>query len=234
MINDKNIFHDEEDKKFDSFVDSIEEEIRNENWQRLWEKYGKLASIVLCSVLILIGVHNMWEKQDVKEREAISLKFTEIQSLIMSGDDNAAISQIRELSNSSKKDYATLAKFEYAALLRTKKDRQALSEYKAIFEDKKVNETLRELGYIFYISSYIDMMTDEDVKSSIDGFIKTLKEEYVGKTWDLLAKETLAFCYIKKGDDQSAKETLEALAKTTGIPNSMAEISKILLHSIKK
>lgn len=219
-------------QKTDSFVDSIEEEIRNENWQRLWDKYGKLITYISCAIIAGVGIYGMWQKQDRADREAISTRYTFVQSALMSGDNQSAISQMKELSGVSKKDYATLAKFEYAAILRQNQDKKALEEYKQIFEDKKANNILRDLAYIFYVNSSMDLMTAKDLFSEIDNFIKNLKEKYIGKTWDLLAKEALAFCYMKQGEKKQAKSALMDLAKTHGITESMLERTKILLHSL--
>jgi hypothetical protein len=233
MIDNKNNIDPNEDKKFDSFVESIEEEIRNENWQRLWNKYGRAVSYAICTILVAVGVYGMWQKQDFADKEAISAKYTIIQDMIMSGDTKSAIPQIKELSSVSKRNYAVLAKFEYAALLRGYGDKRALTEYRAIFEDRKTEEMLRDLAYIFYVNSCIDLMSASEIMTAMSGFIENLKTKYVGKTWDLLAKETLAFCYLKDGDTNAAQETLNALAKTSGIPDSMINRVKILLRSIE-
>lgn len=236
MFNKKNNHMDlnEFDKqKTDSFVDSIEEEIRNENWQRLWDKYGKLITYISCAIIAGVGIYGMWQKQDRADREAISTRYTFIQSALVSGDNQSAISQIKELSGVSKRDYATLAKFEYAAILKQNQDKKALSEYKEIFEDKKNNNILRDLAYIFYVNSALDLMPAKDLISNIDNFIKNLKEKYIGKSWDLLAKESLAFCYMKQGDKEQAKIALMDLAKTHGITESMLERTKILMHSLE-
>lgn len=221
-----------DNQKTDSFVDSIEEEIRNENWQRLWDKYGKLITYISCAIIVGVGIYGMWQKQDRAEREAISTRYTFIQSSIVSGDNKSAISQLKELSGVSKKDYATLAKFEYAAILRQNQNKLALNEYKQIFEDNKTNNILKELAYIFYVNSAMDLMPTKDLFSEIDGFITNLKGKYIGKSWDLLAKESLAFCYMKQGDKEQAKAALLNLAKTHGITESMLERTKILLHSL--
>ena len=99
-------------------------------------------------------------------------------------------------------------------------------------EDEDVTPVMRELAYIFYVSSAIDLMDAKEISRNIDAFIEELKKNYVGKSWDLLAKETLAFCYIKKGDKKVATEVLETLAKTTGIPEGMLERTQTLLQTI--
>ncbi len=234
MMNENNNQDNQGLKRFDSFVDSIDEEIRNENWQRLWEKYGKTITYASCAILVGVAVYGMWQKQDLADREAISSRYTFVQNAIMAGDNATALSQIKELSNVSKKDYATLSKFEYAAVLRNAGQQDAIAEYKAIFEDKKVNAVLRDLAYIFYVNTAIDLMNATEIGKNMEDFIKNLKEKYIGKYWDLFAKETLAFCYIKQGDKKSAKEALENLAKTTGISEAMAERTRMLLHTIEE
>ena len=228
-----NNFSQRDQRKSDHFVDSIEEEIRDENLQRMWQRYGKLVIYSVSAILIGVTVYNIWQRQDLAEREAIASKFILVQNEIMSGNSTTALSELRALSNASKKDYATLAKFEYAAILREKEQPDALAEYKSIYEDKKVDEVMRDLAYIFYVSSAIDLMSPKEISENLDKFIEELKKNHVGKCWDLLAKETLAFCYIKKGDKKMAQEALETLAKTTGIPENMAERTKILLNSIE-
>ncbi|MDR1609593.1 MAG: tetratricopeptide repeat protein [Holosporales bacterium] len=221
-----------EDRKFDSFIDSIEEEIRNENWQRLWEKYGKLATCGVCAIIMAVGGYNMWQRQDLKDREAISARYVEIQNLAMMGNVSEAMAQFKELSTTSQTDYATFAKFEHAALLRRNNDQAAISEYKALFESKKTNVLIQDLAYVFYVPTCLDLMPTEDLISNIDEFIQSLKAKYVNGAWTLLAQEALAFCYLKKGDNVLAKEALQSLAKTRGITDIMADRVRVLLHSI--
>ncbi|MDR3031375.1 MAG: tetratricopeptide repeat protein [Holosporales bacterium] len=220
-------------KKIDSFMESVEEEIRNENWQMLWKKYGKFITYLSAAILIGVGVYSMWQKRSQADIEAISTRFSSIQNAIMSGNVESYIPQIREMSNVPKKDYAILAKLEYAAILRDKNDRSCMDQYKMIFEDKGVNIVLRDLAYILYVNSCIDFMSASEIAKSIDGFIKELSEKYINGTWPLIAKESLAFCYIKYGEKDLAKQTLESIAKTSGIPVGMEERAKILLYSLE-
>jgi hypothetical protein len=221
------------DKKFDSFVESIEEEIRQENWQILWAKYGRTASYAICALIVAAGGYSVWQRQDASDREAISARYAIVQNSIMSGvTDETTMSQIRELSKVSKKNYATLAKFEYAALLRAKGDQRAITEYKSLSEDSKVDAMLRELAYIFYVSTCIDLMKTKELAVKLTGFIETLKAKHIGKTWDMFARETLAYCQLKNGDSVATRKTLEELAKTSGIPESMAGRAKMLINSL--
>jgi len=228
-----NFNNKKEDKVIvDSFIDSIQEEINKENWKRIWDKYGKLISI--CVSIILIGGigYNVWQKQDLEDREAISASFTNAQNALASDHTKTAMNGFKEIGKSSKHNYAALAKLEEAAILREQKDTEALVKYKAIFEDNKVNNSIKDLAYIYYINTALDLMTEEELKVQLPSFISNLTNKYIGKSWDILAKETLAYCYMKQGDNEKAKTTLEELATTENVPSGILERARELVQYI--
>ena len=218
----------------DSFIDSINEEIRNENYKKIWGKYGKLITVV--SIIMIVGAiaYNVWNNQDTKDREAVSARFSIAQNDLTAGNISGALIGFREIGKASKKTYATLAKFEYAAMLRDKKDKMALDQYKQVFEDNKVPNSLKDLAYIYYVNTALDLMSDKELRSQLPGFIASLSNKYLGKSWSILAKESLAYCYLKSGDTRNAKATLESLAKTEQIPAGMLERIRELVQYLNE
>ncbi|MBR1944360.1 MAG: tetratricopeptide repeat protein [Alphaproteobacteria bacterium] len=218
----------------DSFIDSIQEEIRKENWTRIWDKYGKLISIAVSCILIGSIGYNVWQKQDLEDREAISTSFTNFQNELAADRTKRAMTGFKEIGKSSKHNYAALAKFEEAAILKDKQDKAALDNYKAVFENDKVNSSIKDLAYIYYINTALDLMPEEELKTQLPSFIANLSSKYIGKSWDILAKETLAYCYLKQGDNDKAIETLEALATTEDIPTGILERARELVQYISE
>ena len=213
----------------DSFVDSINEEIRKENYERLWKKYGKVISTFTIALILGSSIYTYWKKQDIADKEAISDRFTAAQNELMSDRKNEAVTKFREIGKVSKKNYATLAKLEYAAILRDKGDKAALTQYKLIADDNKISKILRDLAYIYYVNSALDLMDEKELKNNLPLFIKILPE-YIGKSWSLIAQETLAYCYIKLGNKQKAKTTLQSLATSENIPSGMLERARELVQ----
>ncbi len=223
------------DRSTDVFAESIKEEIRQENWQNLWNKYGILATSLVAGVMLAISVYNMWQKKDLEEREAISVKFTTVQNAIMSENPEKGIEQLKELSHTDNRGYALLAKMEYAASLARRDDKQSLKIYKSIFEDQKADNLFKDIAYILYVNVAIDLMDTKTLTSEIDSIIKTLSSKtFQDGAWSLLAKESLSFCYIKAGQNENAKKTLESLVKTNGIPDGIAERSRMLIQSLEE
>lgn len=218
----------------DSFIDSIQEEIRKENWQKIWDKYGKLISIGVSCILIGSIGYNVWQKQDLEDREAISASFTNSQNELAANHTKTALTGFQEIGKSSKHNYAALAKFEEAAILIEKRDKAALDKYKSVFENDKVNNSIKDLAYIYYINTALDLMPEEELKTQLPSFISNLLSKYVGKSWDILAKESLAYCYLKQGDNEKAKQTLEELATTEDVPAGILERARELVQYLSE
>ena len=219
--------------EFDNFMERVKEDVRKENYERLWNKYGKAVSVIAGILILGASIYSYWQKQDMADKEAISERFTVAQNALAAERTQNAITNFREISKVSKKNYAMLAKFEYAALLRDKNDIKVLDQYQQIFNDEKIDKSFRDLSYIYYVNSALDLMPDSDLKNKLPQFIKRLSE-YVEKSWDLIAKETLAYCYIKLGEKAKAKSILQSLATTTNIPASMLERARELIQFLNE
>lgn len=221
------------DRATDIFAESIKEEIQQENWQNLWKKYGTVIISVIAGLIIIFGIHGMWEKKNLEEREAISAKFTTVQTMLMSGDFDKAMSQLKDISHVDNKSYALLAKMEYAATLSKNNDKKALEVYKSIFDDQKEDVLFRNFSYILYVNLAIDIMDAKTLSAEIGNMINILSDKtFQEGPWNLIAKEALSYCYIKSGKNDHAKKILENLVKTDGIPEGIAERTRLLIQSL--
>lgn len=219
---------------YDSFIDSVEEEIRKENYQKLWNKYGKFITAIVSLSLIVATGYSFWKKHDLKEKEAISAQFTLAQNELNSNKNDRALSHFRELGKCKKKNYATLAKLEYASLLVDKRDKKAIAEYKSIHDNNELPQLYRDLAYIYYVNTSLDLLEDKELKTKIPEFVKQLSDKYVGKKWNFLALESLGYCYIKQHDYTKAKTILSELAKTENIPEAMLERTRELIQYVNQ
>lgn len=223
-----------EENSQDLFLESIEQEIRAENWQLLWQKYGKAIVIAFVVIAAVVVFYNSWQKSELEKRDAISVEFSRVQNMIEIGQIDQALQEMQNLSCVKNIDYANLAKLEYAALLRLKNDKESLVVYQSIFQNLKTNILIRDLAYVLYVNTALDFMTTQEINENINNFIKELIRMSIVSSWKLLAKESAAYCYIKLGQNDKAKEVLESFIKTTEVPSDMSERARVLLQFINK
>ncbi len=219
---------------YDSFIDSIEEEIRKENYQKLWNKYGKLLSTIVVVGLLGVFGRSFWQKRVLAENEAISAQFTLAQNKLSAGNVDEALANFREIGKNDKNTYSTLSKLEYAAMLHEKNDKKAIEQYISIYKNNKAPQILRDLAYIYSINASFDLLSDNEIEKKLPEFIKELSTNFVGKKWNFLALETLGYCYIKQKNFKSAHQTFSNLAKTEGIPDGMLERTREILQYINQ
>lgn len=219
----------EESLNADSFLNSINEDLKNEDYQELWKKYGKAITWGGICLIAASGIWSMWQRQDLSDREALSIQFSLAQEGLSAGNSDKAMTILRELAKSSKLGYSTLAKFEYAAILREKRDTKAFEQYKNIYLDKKVPRIYQNFAYICYVHSALDLMPEQELMTKLDEFARHL-QAIAESSWKCLAIECLAFVLLKKGDIKQARANLETLAKLPEIPKAMLDRSRELLQ----
>jgi hypothetical protein len=218
--------------QYDLFTESIEEEIKKEDWQKLWGKYGKIVSAFVVCALVGIFVFNYWQKQRLEEREAMSTQFVMALNLSSLGDQESAISAFRAISQTNHHGYASLAKFEIAAILRKKNDKGAVDVYKELSQDVNYDKSTTDLAYIYYVRTALEFVEKDKIEQLLPEFVSGLLKIIKENTAKVLALESLAYCYIRSGQKDLASETLENLIKTEGVPSAMLDRAKVVRSAV--
>ena len=214
----------------DTFAESIEEEIKKENLEALWRKYGKTVSIVTTAIMVGIIVNNYWKKQDLEDRMAVSHALTIAQSMMLSGNVQNAEIQLHSIATSKKADYAALAKLSHAAILQNKGDKNAIDEYLKIYNDHKIDMFFRNVSYIFYVNCSLNMLDFNSIRGKIKEMVDKLSsKDILEGPWRPLAMLTLGFCYIAMHDDEKANKVLAELAKLDDVPAEISEFARSLI-----
>lgn len=133
----------------DSLLREIDEELRHEKYAKLWKKYGNY--VVAFAVLLVVGVagYQGWRAWDIKTRTEQSDRFLAALDLRADGDLQAARNAMADLAGDAGKGYATLARFQEAALLEDLGDRKgAIALYGTLSNDGSVPESFRQLAVI--------------------------------------------------------------------------------------
>jgi hypothetical protein len=113
------------DQLQDSLLREIDDELRHEKYAKLWKKYGKY--VVAFAVLLVVGVagYQGWRSWDLKTRTEQSNRFLAALDLRANGDLESARKALAELAGDAGKGYATLARFQEAALMENLGDGKA-------------------------------------------------------------------------------------------------------------
>jgi hypothetical protein len=124
--------------------DEIDEEVRREQFKKLWERYGNL--FIALAVLVVIGVGG-WQGYDYwrnKQAEQFGAQFTAAADLADKGKHAEAEKAFAEIAQKGTTGYRALAKLREAAEIEQRDPKAAVAAYDDIAKSSSVGQPLQD------------------------------------------------------------------------------------------
>lgn len=196
----------------------IDEDLRRQQMQSLWSKYGMYVISLLVGIVLAVGGYQYWEyhTKNVQERE--STAFTAAVELMEAGDRDGALAAFDELRQDGSTGYRGLAGLSEASILiQGGEFEEGIRIYEAVAADSAVNDVLADYAELLAVSWLMQTGSDEDLTSRLDRLAKP------GAPWASLAEELRGLLAAENGNEQAAKERFEALAANEDVPPGLRQ-----------
>lgn len=215
------------DREQDSLFREIEEDLRHEQFAKLWKKYGNY--VIGAALLLVIGVAGFqaWRAYDLDRRAERSALFANALRAVNDDKLGEANAMFAKLAEGGPGGYAALARLNQAAIkARSGDSAGAAADYVAISQDKDVDADLRNLALILSVLHE----ADQGDPTALSARIRPLTA--AGSPWRHSAKELDALLAQRMGDKQRAIQMFRELADDATAPAGVraraAEMSAIL------
>ena len=201
--------------------DEINEDLRRDQMQQLWSRYGKY--IILAIVIVVLGVGGRQGYSTWQDHQAATAAVT-FHKMLKADDLATALTADIDQLNSG---YVMLAKFQIAAAQALAKDYNAAeSSYLALSVDPKVKKLYRQAAVLLSVMN-------APVSRNADELALRLAElEGQAGPWQALALEQSAGLALRMGDRKNAMvkyKTLSALSDAPpGVRQRASQMLKIL------
>jgi hypothetical protein len=196
----------------DEFVREVEEDLRRDYYQRLWDQYGRYAVAAAVVLVLAVAAFVFWRDWQLRQREAASLRLAEALVNAEANPEQAA-NALGALASDSRPGFAALARLNEAALLMRKGDREgALRVYDALANDAGSDAVLRDLGTLLGVMHRID---DGDPQALTQRLASLQQPD---NPWHHAALELAAVLAAKSGDKARATELYRKLADDPDAP----------------
>jgi len=180
----------------------VDEEVRRERLQRLWERYNVL--IIAVAVLIVAGIggwrgYQWWLD---KQAAAAGAKFEAAVTLSEAGKHTAAEDAFSKLAAAAgaPAGYRTLARFRAAAELVSVKPAEAAKAYDALAADSSLSATLQDLATVRAAMLRVDSASFTDMQ------LKLAPLAADGRPFRHTARELLALSAWRAHDNAAASK----------------------------
>ena len=207
----------------------IDEELKQEDYLRLWKKYGNHVIAAVAVVLIAIGGFYGWRQYQDNRRLEASDRYAEAQTLAASGKKEDAAALFAQLAEQSGGGYHILAELQRASLRAASGDTAgAIAIYDSIAADTGVDPVMRDLATILSVLHSID--TTKADRATLDAKLAALDKP--DGPWRHSARELRALLAQKAGDAARAKQLYTQLSDDVEAPEGIRARAAEMLSSL--
>lgn len=209
----------------------IDEELRQERFEKLWQSYGKYAiGIGVVLVLAVVGWKS-WDHYSVSQRQAQSMQFSTASRLLAEGKKTEAAALFASLAEGASGGYKTLARFHQAALRADSGDKAgALSIYDTLAKDTSLDATMRQAADVFAVMLGLDDAAAD--LGELAGRLEPLMAD--GSAWRHAARELAGLVALRQNDSKLAREQFQKIADDPAAPQGMRARAVQILAVVNK
>ncbi|MGH7012578.1 MAG: tetratricopeptide repeat protein [Stellaceae bacterium] len=191
----------------------IDEELRKENFAKLWARHGRWVIVAAVLVVVATAVGVGWRQYREQRSAAEGTRFAAALDLVRDGKDKDAVDAFAAIGQQAGAGHAMLARLEEAALkARTGDAAGALAIYDRLAADTSLDPVYRAAATLLGARTALD-------KGDAAGAIQRLKPLTDGASpWRPVAVELMAFAQLKTGDNAGARKSFQQLADDPNAP----------------
>jgi len=193
----------------------VDEEVRREQLQKLWERYS--IHIIVLAVLIVAGIGG-WRGYEWwlgKQAAAAGAKFEAAITLSDAGKHTEAEAAFTKLADGAPAGYRTLARFRAAAELVPVKPAEAAKAYDALAADASLSATLQDLATVRAAMLRLDNASFADMQ------LKLAPLAAADRPFRHTARELLALSAWRAHDNKAARKYIDMITGDLTAPPLM-------------
>jgi len=194
----------------------IDEDLRRENFAKLWQRYGQYVIAFAVLVVIAVGAFVGWREYQLRQRQAEGARYAAALGLARQGKDQEAVAALTAMAPKAGGGYGVLARFEEGALKARSGDTAgAITVYDGIAHDASLDATFRDVATLLAAQYEIK---SGDAKSVIDRLAPLTA---AANPWHPTALELTALAQLKAGDRGAARATYQKVADDLTAPQGL-------------
>jgi hypothetical protein len=194
----------------------IDEELRRENFAKLWERYGQyVVGLAVAIVLITAGTVG-WREYQARVQRAESIRYAAAVELAQKNELARAADDFAALARSAGGGQATLSRLQEAALRsRAGDEAAAIAAYKAVAQDGSVDTIYRDLATLLAALHEMQSGDPKAIIAEVAGLTSP------GNAWRPSALEITALAHLHAGERNEARDIYKGLADDLTAPQGL-------------
>lgn len=210
-----------------AFFEEVDEEVRNEKFKELINKYGGyILTFVILVLAFAVGYEKIGEWR-INKAEQTNARY--VQAVSASSDYENNIAELEGIVQTETGLYKDIARLQIAnILLDNNQTDKALAVLAQINDDATASDKIREIAAVKLATYKIDSSSYGEIEKILAPIVKK------GGAWAPMAKELLAMSAIQNKDMAKAKAIYEELLASGNISDEFKARINDMLASINE
>jgi hypothetical protein len=208
----------------DSLFREVDEEVRQDEYKKIWDRYGKHFTTLAIIVVAGVAAFQGWRYYQVKQAEDAGTVYFSALKKAADGKTDDALSALAVVKHAG---FGQLAALEQAALLAKKGDvEKAVSAYDAFAADATHDAALADLARIRAGYLLVDTSTPDQLLPRLGKFDKD------GEVWRQEAREIFGLAAWRAKDYKMADRYMQAVFADAEASPAMRQRVQIMIQLI--
>lgn len=209
----------------ESLFREVDEEVRQEQYKKLWDRYGNYAVALCLIVVAAVAGFKGWQYFQLRQAEGAAQAYFDAVKAATAGTSPEALKQLEGIGHSG---FGQLARMRQAGFLASQgKADEAVKVYDAIAADGAADPALRDAARIRAAYVLADKLTTADLVKRIGDFDKETSP------WRHEAREILGIAAWRTGDNVTADRYMNAILADPAAPQGVRERAGVFLQLLK-
>jgi hypothetical protein len=209
----------------ESLYREVDEEIRQDEYKKLWNRYGNLLIAGCVGFIALVAGYKGYQAYEVRQSQTASMAYFEGARLAAEGKTDDAL---RALDTVKHAGYAQLARMQAAGVLAAAgKSKEAVAAYDAITADGAVDQSFRDAAAIRAGYLLVDTAKPDELLPRLGKF------DAEGNPWRTQAREIFGLTAYRVQDFTMADRYMQAIFADPAAPQDMKSRAQIMIQMIQ-
>ncbi|ESX22573.1 tetratricopeptide repeat protein [Mesorhizobium sp. LSJC264A00] len=212
----------------DSFIREVNDEMRREKAQALWDRFGPallgLAILVVLGTAAFVGYRYWDETRANRSGDA----FSQALKLANDGKSDEALTALEQLEKDGYGAYPLLARMRAATVKADKGDfAAAVTDFDGVAADTAIPQGIRDMARLRAALLLVDHGSFADVSSRVEALTAD------NNTLRHTAREALGLAAWKEGKTQDALKLFDQIAADDGAPRNARQRATLMSELIR-
>lgn len=189
--------------------EEVEEEIRNDEYNKMLRKWGPLALGAALIVIVLAAAYQIWSSMDASAKQVSADQFMSAQTEYEAGNLALAGAGFETLAATQSAGYETLALLQRAAIALDEGDNEAAGGYFDRAAASASDPVISDMAKLKAVWARWEVLSFSDVEIRLSALTDN------GAPYRYLARETIAAAALRAGNYEQARRAYQGLTIQT-------------------